>query len=97
MRRLNEIKRVHGDQGESDVLWVQQFQPAAEHLGCGVFIDVMRDYKRRIFEATVASNAKATATARVAATIADRERGRGRGGGRRAPSNMLALCKATFG
>eukprot|EP00873_Tetraselmis_striata_P010085 jgi/Tetstr1/430349/TSEL_001974.t1 len=33
LRRLNEIKRVHSDHGELDVLRVQHFQPAAEHLG----------------------------------------------------------------
>eukprot|EP00873_Tetraselmis_striata_P018849 jgi/Tetstr1/439113/TSEL_002978.t1 len=39
----------------------------------------MRDYERRVFEATVASSAKATVTARVAAAAAGRGRGRGRG------------------
>eukprot|EP00873_Tetraselmis_striata_P007368 jgi/Tetstr1/427632/TSEL_017757.t1 len=31
LRRLNEIKRVHGDQGVMDVLRAQHFQPASEH------------------------------------------------------------------
>jgi hypothetical protein len=82
LRRLNEIKRVHGDQGVLDVLRAQHFQPASEHLGSAIFGDLMRDYERRAFEATVASSAKATATARVAAAAAGRGRGRGRGGGR---------------
>eukprot|EP00873_Tetraselmis_striata_P039246 jgi/Tetstr1/459510/TSEL_004877.t1 len=67
LRRLNEIKRVHGDQGVLDVLRAQHFQPASEHLGSAIFGDLMRDYERRVFEATVASSAKATATSRVAA------------------------------
>eukprot|EP00873_Tetraselmis_striata_P017527 jgi/Tetstr1/437791/TSEL_002832.t1 len=71
LRRLNEIKRVHGDQGLLDVLRAQHFQPASEHLGSAIFGDLMKDYERRVFEATVASSAKATATARVAAAAAD--------------------------
>eukprot|EP00873_Tetraselmis_striata_P000644 jgi/Tetstr1/420908/TSEL_011971.t1 len=67
LRRLNEIKRVHGDQGVLDVLRAQHFQPASEHMGSAIFGDLMRDYERRVFEATVTSNAKATATAGVAA------------------------------
>eukprot|EP00873_Tetraselmis_striata_P017109 jgi/Tetstr1/437373/TSEL_026058.t1 len=82
LRRLNEIKRVHGDQGVLDVLRAQHFQPASEHLGSAIFGDLMKDYERRVFEATVASSAKATATARVAAAAPCRGRGRGRGGGR---------------
>eukprot|EP00873_Tetraselmis_striata_P016644 jgi/Tetstr1/436908/TSEL_025681.t1 len=82
LRRLNEIKRVHGDQGVLDVLRAQHFQPASEHLGSAIFGDLMKDYERRVFEATVARSAKATATARVAAAAAGRGRGRGRGGGR---------------
>eukprot|EP00873_Tetraselmis_striata_P036752 jgi/Tetstr1/457016/TSEL_043680.t1 len=66
LRRLNEIKRVHGDQGVLDVLRAQHFQPASEHLGSAIFGDLMKDYERRVFEATVASSAKATATARDA-------------------------------
>eukprot|EP00873_Tetraselmis_striata_P017782 jgi/Tetstr1/438046/TSEL_026672.t1 len=66
LRRLNEIKRVHGDQGVLDVLRAQHFQPASEHLGSAIFGDLMKDYERRVFEATVASSAKATATAREA-------------------------------
>eukprot|EP00873_Tetraselmis_striata_P038401 jgi/Tetstr1/458665/TSEL_045055.t1 len=62
LRRLNEVKRVHGDQGVLDVLRAQHFQPASEHLGSAIFGDLMRDYERRVFEATVASSAKATAT-----------------------------------
>eukprot|EP00873_Tetraselmis_striata_P011729 jgi/Tetstr1/431993/TSEL_021470.t1 len=62
LRRLNEVKRVHGDQGVLDVLRAQLFQPASEHLGSAIFGDLMRDYERRVFEATVASSAKATAT-----------------------------------
>eukprot|EP00873_Tetraselmis_striata_P016657 jgi/Tetstr1/436921/TSEL_025694.t1 len=69
-RRLNEIKRVHGDQGVLDVLRAQHFQPASEHLGSAIFGDLMKDYERRVFEATVASSAKATATAPVAAAAA---------------------------
>eukprot|EP00873_Tetraselmis_striata_P007265 jgi/Tetstr1/427529/TSEL_017655.t1 len=72
LRRLNEIKRVHGDQGVLDVLRAQHFQPASEHLGSAIFGDLMRDYERRVFEATVANNAKATATARVVAAAAGR-------------------------
>eukprot|EP00873_Tetraselmis_striata_P029378 jgi/Tetstr1/449642/TSEL_036710.t1 len=79
LRRLNEIKRVHGDQCVLDVLRAQHFQPASEHLGSAIFGDLMKDYERRVFEATVASSAKATATARVAAAAACRGRGRGRG------------------
>eukprot|EP00873_Tetraselmis_striata_P046618 jgi/Tetstr1/466882/TSEL_011337.t1 len=71
LRKLNEIKRVHGDQGVLDVLRAQHFQPASEHLGSAIFGDLMRDYERRVFEATVASSAKATATSRVAAAAAD--------------------------
>eukprot|EP00873_Tetraselmis_striata_P039648 jgi/Tetstr1/459912/TSEL_005254.t1 len=37
LRRLNEIKRVHGDQGVLDVLRAQHFQPASEHLGSEIF------------------------------------------------------------
>eukprot|EP00873_Tetraselmis_striata_P029925 jgi/Tetstr1/450189/TSEL_037230.t1 len=66
LRKLNEIKRVHGDQGVLDVLRAQHFQPASEHLGSAIFGDLMRDYERRVFEATVASSAKATATSRDA-------------------------------
>eukprot|EP00873_Tetraselmis_striata_P026507 jgi/Tetstr1/446771/TSEL_034258.t1 len=55
LRRLNEIKRVHGDQGVLDVLRAQHFQPASEHLGSAIFGDLMRDYERRVFEATVAN------------------------------------------
>eukprot|EP00873_Tetraselmis_striata_P008908 jgi/Tetstr1/429172/TSEL_019125.t1 len=44
LRRLNEVKRVHGDQGVLDVLRVQHFQPASEHRhqlqGAGVDGDV---------------------------------------------------------
>eukprot|EP00873_Tetraselmis_striata_P015485 jgi/Tetstr1/435749/TSEL_024644.t1 len=58
LRKLNEIKRVHGDQGVLDVLRAQHFQPASEHLGSAIFGDLMRDYERRVFEATVASSAK---------------------------------------
>eukprot|EP00873_Tetraselmis_striata_P010866 jgi/Tetstr1/431130/TSEL_020844.t1 len=83
LRRLNVVnKRVHGDQGVLVVLQAQHFQPAFEHLGSAIFGDLMKDYKRRVFEATVASSAKATATAGVAAAAAGRGRGRGRGGGR---------------
>eukprot|EP00873_Tetraselmis_striata_P035185 jgi/Tetstr1/455449/TSEL_042278.t1 len=53
----------------------QHFQPASEHLGSAIFGDLMRDYERRVFEATVASSAKATATARVVAAAAGRGRG----------------------
>eukprot|EP00873_Tetraselmis_striata_P007905 jgi/Tetstr1/428169/TSEL_018220.t1 len=38
----------------------QHFQPASEHLGSAILGDLMRDYERRVFEATVASSAKAT-------------------------------------
>eukprot|EP00873_Tetraselmis_striata_P013984 jgi/Tetstr1/434248/TSEL_023355.t1 len=71
LRRRNEVKRVHGDQGVLDVLRAQHFQPASEHLGSAIFGDLMRDYERRVFEAIVASSAKATATARVAAADVD--------------------------
>eukprot|EP00873_Tetraselmis_striata_P044294 jgi/Tetstr1/464558/TSEL_000830.t1 len=71
LRRLNEVKRVHGDQGVLDVLRAQHcFQPASEHLGSAIFGDLMRDYERRVFETTVASSANATASARVAAAAA---------------------------
>eukprot|EP00873_Tetraselmis_striata_P046669 jgi/Tetstr1/466933/TSEL_011387.t1 len=70
LQRLNEIKRVHGDHVVLDVLRAQHFQPAAEHLDSAVFGDLMRDYERRVFEATVANNAKAAATAHVHATLA---------------------------
>eukprot|EP00873_Tetraselmis_striata_P034170 jgi/Tetstr1/454434/TSEL_041334.t1 len=50
LRRLNEIKRMHGDQGVLDVLRAQHFQPASEHLGSAIFGDLMRDYERRVFE-----------------------------------------------
>eukprot|EP00873_Tetraselmis_striata_P004563 jgi/Tetstr1/424827/TSEL_015330.t1 len=52
LRKLNEIKRVHGDQGVLDVLRAQHFQPASEHMGSAIFGDLMRDYERRVFEAT---------------------------------------------
>eukprot|EP00873_Tetraselmis_striata_P039549 jgi/Tetstr1/459813/TSEL_005163.t1 len=81
LRRLNEVKRVHGDQGVLDVLRAQHFHPASEHLGSAIFGDLMRDYERRVFEATVASSAKETATARVAAAAPRRGRGRWCGGG----------------
>eukprot|EP00873_Tetraselmis_striata_P036359 jgi/Tetstr1/456623/TSEL_043326.t1 len=98
LRRLNEIKRVHGDQGVLDVLRAQHFQPASEHLGSAIFGDLMRDYERRVFEATVASSAKATATSRVAAAAAGRGRGRGRGGGRgRGREARLRAVQASSG
>eukprot|EP00873_Tetraselmis_striata_P002348 jgi/Tetstr1/422612/TSEL_013418.t1 len=50
LRRLNEIKRVHGDQGVLDVLRAQHFQLASEHLGSAIFGDLMKDYERRVFE-----------------------------------------------
>eukprot|EP00873_Tetraselmis_striata_P010991 jgi/Tetstr1/431255/TSEL_020952.t1 len=65
LRRLNEVTRVHGDQGVLDVLRAQHFQPSFEHLGSAIFGDLMRDYECRVFEATVASGAKATATAQT--------------------------------
>eukprot|EP00873_Tetraselmis_striata_P024344 jgi/Tetstr1/444608/TSEL_032457.t1 len=52
LRKLNEIKRVHGDQGVLDVLRAQHFQPASEHLGSAIFGDLMKDYECRVFEAT---------------------------------------------
>eukprot|EP00873_Tetraselmis_striata_P021044 jgi/Tetstr1/441308/TSEL_029559.t1 len=70
LRRLDEVKRVHGDQGVLDVLQAHHFQPASEHIGSAIFGDLMKDHERRVFEATVASIAKATATARVAAAAA---------------------------
>eukprot|EP00873_Tetraselmis_striata_P013586 jgi/Tetstr1/433850/TSEL_023033.t1 len=82
MRRLNEVKRVHGDQGVLDVLRAQHFQPAAEHLGSAIFGDPKKDYERRVFEAMVANVAEATAAARLVAAVARRDRGRGSGGGR---------------
>eukprot|EP00873_Tetraselmis_striata_P044826 jgi/Tetstr1/465090/TSEL_009818.t1 len=39
-------------------------------MGSAISGDLMRDYERRVFEATVASSAKATATARVVAAAA---------------------------
>lgn len=80
---------MHGGHGVLDVLWAQHFQPTAEHVGSEFFFDPMRDYERRVFEATVASNVKGTtATTRLHATLAERGRGhetghdggRGRGG-----------------
>eukprot|EP00873_Tetraselmis_striata_P017787 jgi/Tetstr1/438051/TSEL_026677.t1 len=60
LQRLNEVKRVQGDYYcVLDVLRAQHFQPAYEHLGSAIFGDLMRDYERRVFEATVASSAKA--------------------------------------
>eukprot|EP00873_Tetraselmis_striata_P003035 jgi/Tetstr1/423299/TSEL_013998.t1 len=53
LRRLTEVKRVHGDQGVLDVLRAQHFQHASEHLGSAIFGDLMRDYERRVFEATL--------------------------------------------
>eukprot|EP00873_Tetraselmis_striata_P007271 jgi/Tetstr1/427535/TSEL_017661.t1 len=83
LRRLNDVKRVHDDQGVLDVLRAaKHFQPASEHLGSEIFGDLMRDYERRVFEATVASSAKASAIARVTAAAARRGRGGGRGRGR---------------
>eukprot|EP00873_Tetraselmis_striata_P039633 jgi/Tetstr1/459897/TSEL_005239.t1 len=43
MRRLNEVKRVHSDQGVLDVLRAQHIQPAAEHLGSAIFGYLMKD------------------------------------------------------
>eukprot|EP00873_Tetraselmis_striata_P038910 jgi/Tetstr1/459174/TSEL_004620.t1 len=83
LRRLNEVKRMHGDQGILDVLRAWHFQPAAaKHSSCVIFGDIVKDYERRVFDATAASTAKATATAWVAAAAAGRGRGRGLGGGR---------------
>eukprot|EP00873_Tetraselmis_striata_P024039 jgi/Tetstr1/444303/TSEL_032194.t1 len=45
---------------------------ATEHLGSAISEDMMKDYKRRVFEATFASSAKATATAQAAAALAGR-------------------------
>eukprot|EP00873_Tetraselmis_striata_P037872 jgi/Tetstr1/458136/TSEL_044628.t1 len=42
LRKLNEIKRVHGDQGVLDVLRAQHFQPASEHLGSAIFGDLLQ-------------------------------------------------------
>eukprot|EP00873_Tetraselmis_striata_P035115 jgi/Tetstr1/455379/TSEL_042211.t1 len=47
LRRLNEVKRVHGDQGVLDMLRAQHFRPASEHLGSAIFGDLMRDYERQ--------------------------------------------------
>eukprot|EP00873_Tetraselmis_striata_P042775 jgi/Tetstr1/463039/TSEL_007977.t1 len=38
-----------------DALRAENFQPAAEHLGSAIFGDLMKDYERRVFDATVAS------------------------------------------
>lgn len=51
LRRLYGIKRTHGDRGISGRGASSTFHPAAEHLGSAVFGD-------RVFEATVANNAK---------------------------------------
>eukprot|EP00873_Tetraselmis_striata_P019462 jgi/Tetstr1/439726/TSEL_028145.t1 len=56
LRRLNEVKRVHGDQGVLDVLRAQHFQPAYEHLDSAIFWDIVRDYERRVFETTVSTS-----------------------------------------
>eukprot|EP00873_Tetraselmis_striata_P002849 jgi/Tetstr1/423113/TSEL_013883.t1 len=40
LRRHNDVKRVHGDQGVMDVLRAQHFQPASEHLGSAIFGDL---------------------------------------------------------
>eukprot|EP00873_Tetraselmis_striata_P044434 jgi/Tetstr1/464698/TSEL_009449.t1 len=53
-----------------DVFRAPHFQHASEHLGSAIVWDLMRDYERRVFEATVASSAKASATARVMAAAA---------------------------
>eukprot|EP00873_Tetraselmis_striata_P018622 jgi/Tetstr1/438886/TSEL_027394.t1 len=103
LRKLNEIKRVHGDQGVLDVLRAQHFQPASEHLGSAIFGDLMRDYERRVFEATVASSAKATATSRVAGVGEDgaadvdvaAKVSTSDGVGRRS-SELQEPCEATF-
>eukprot|EP00873_Tetraselmis_striata_P009207 jgi/Tetstr1/429471/TSEL_019379.t1 len=107
--KLNDIQRVHGDHGALDVLRAQLFQPAAEHLGSVAFNDLMRDYKRRVFEATVSSSAKANANARVHATLVGRGVDVGEvvfvgaaanvstsDGEGRLPSEQLALCEATL-
>eukprot|EP00873_Tetraselmis_striata_P016458 jgi/Tetstr1/436722/TSEL_025505.t1 len=60
LRKLTEVKRVHGDQVVLDALRAQHFQHAAEHLGSAIFGDLMKNYyERRVFDATVARNAKA--------------------------------------
>eukprot|EP00873_Tetraselmis_striata_P014249 jgi/Tetstr1/434513/TSEL_023605.t1 len=51
--RLNEIKRVHGDQSVLDVPQARHYQPAAEHLGLAIFGDLIKDYyERLVYEAT---------------------------------------------
>eukprot|EP00873_Tetraselmis_striata_P036077 jgi/Tetstr1/456341/TSEL_043077.t1 len=82
---------------------------ATGHLDSAILGDQMKDYERRVFEATVASGAKATVTSRVAAALAGRERGRGRAAGAglarevitsdgvgHLSSELLALCEVTF-
>lgn len=46
----------------------QHFHTISEHIDSAVFGDLVRDYERRIFEASVISSAKATAIKRVNAT-----------------------------
>lgn len=66
---------MNGDHaGVLDVLRTRHFQSATEHLGLAVFGIQMRDYGRRLFEATVASNADATFIDRLHATLVWRGR-----------------------
>lgn len=72
------------------MLRAQHLHPATEYLGSTVFGDLMREYERRVFEATVMSSVKATsATARVHANLV----GVGAGVGARAGTGVKGECK----
>lgn len=91
------------------MLRAQHFHHYVAPHGSVVFGDIMREYERRVVEATMSSSAKATTTTRVQASLARLGRGRGRrcngqgcecelsdGVGRLSPE-VLTRCKVTFG
>eukprot|EP00873_Tetraselmis_striata_P035710 jgi/Tetstr1/455974/TSEL_042754.t1 len=55
MRRLNAVKRVHGDQGVFDVLQAYStFNMPSSIWAFAIFGDMMKDYEQyRVFEATL--------------------------------------------
>eukprot|EP00873_Tetraselmis_striata_P035588 jgi/Tetstr1/455852/TSEL_042642.t1 len=71
LRRLNEVKRVHGEKGVMGVLRAQHFQLAAKHLGSAIFGDLMKDYERRVF---VSSRRRSLATRKLPLLLGWRQR-----------------------
>eukprot|EP00873_Tetraselmis_striata_P015574 jgi/Tetstr1/435838/TSEL_024726.t1 len=81
LRRLNEVKRVHGDQGVLDVLRAQHFQPASEHLGSAIFGDLLQ---------AADVDEDVAVDAGVAAKVSTSD------GVGRLSSELLGPCEATF-